>query len=1597
MVVGISMWVSVENTVRSKFNPDGKRDTEVMTAGLSLSSLLDYVHNDNLTGLKGFLLNKHVQIDEADEEGWTALTHAIVLGKLEAVSVLIQNGADLRQEDGEGCGPLHHAAREGHTEVASKLLELGSAVDGRDGGLWTPLLWACYTSNAPMAALLLEHGADPNVRGIHHCTGIVWAAGKGNVELVKLLIAKGGKADYGDKYGTTPLIWACRAGHVKVVEELLEAGAQVDASGMYSWTPLLMAVKGNFPNIVSLLLKHSPNVNAVDQDGLTALHIACKEGSTDIAFQLLSAGAYVNLQDRAGDTNLIMASKSGHKTIVDALIKRYADLDTRGKENKTCIYWAVEKNHTSVVKSLLSAGADFELASSDGNTPLLRAVKNRNLENVQMLIDKKAKLTATDESGDTALHIAMRARSKAIVGALLKNPKHSQLLYKPNRAGETPYNIDVSNQKTILSLLFGSRKLNTNLDTENMLGYDLYGSALADILTEPSLSMPITVGLYAKWGSGKSFLLSKLREEMESFARDWIDPTFQFSLLLFFTIFHISTFLGMVIWIITFYSNKDDLPSNKDNFLALFSIPCVFLLTYFLMFTVKNATYKTDWMTAYNFNLFFARKYKELRLLVNVVFCHPPGTQWINEQEKAQPLKLFFTDQSKVNTSAGAENSVIQIIGSLYDSLEHTYGKFSTRLYRAFRPNPVKSTSPQRLRKLCCIPYSALYVFSYIILVLEVFIVIVKIELHYGTMELNESLTSSNIDQILLVLAILLGIILGLIVVSNIYTIGRVMNALIFSQRTHLQRAVSKHDAVQSEGYLQAVKKEVNLLNQMVKALDAFSGQQSRLIVIVDGLDSVEQRKILTVLDVVHNLFSNPGLPFIIVLAIDPHVIVKAIELNLNQVFSETSIGGNAYLRNMVHLPFFLQNAGLRKVKVAQQLSAKLRTIHFWHDNEDQNVRRTSIDSDDVPNSRSISKLKKKKRSTSESMENSISSNLHKVSQGQSPLETNKMLLTDDYFSDVNPRSMRRLMNVIYVMGRLLKAFSIEFSWHHLSSWANITEQWPYRTSWITLYVEACEDKLDDSVSLKQVYDKIKPVIPTQKEIEPLLEMDRDEKKLDVFLAYHKKTLTVANMKIFLPFTINLDPFIKKVIKDEVQNLEELGLAVLSSPQSVPHVPTAAGLSNKLTTASVPNAPPTQTALTRRQAAGLYHKMSVAQDPNASINYPTLPGGFVPGVMGLNPSMTPWGFASHQHSSLSSYIAAQQQQQQQLQQQQQQLPRPVLPVELQGKRLSALDVDQVCSLVKSIQHINAGMLDTYCATILSNNITGRVLFNCELDELKNVLNMNFGDWELLKMTLNALREDEFCGGKLFDGQQQQQQQIVGSSPEKGLPVDKLEDRLRRMDSATSVRRKQTSMERQVALEQATVSGLLSTLNENAQEDVLLEEIKQAREEADKPFSDRGGGGLSETEETDVLYYTNPSSASTQNIDVLSGSSNVDLEKGKKLRREHDMQWSVVSSRHNSICTDLDMAGTLSPVVTQPSASHQLTSIDEKPTTSKDAKETKKKRRMDLADRAYTTITLTRQQSVEEKEEDNPYAWLSKTAPPSPGTGYGKQNQSYSQP
>lgn len=60
----------------------------------------------------------------------------------------------------------------------------------------------------------------------------------------------------------------------------------------------------------------------------------------------------------------------------------------------------------------------------------------------------------------------------------------------------------------------------------------------------------------------------------------------------------------------------------------------------------------------------------------------------------------------------------------------------------------------------------------------------------------------------------------------------------------------------------------------------------------------------------------------------------------------------------------------------------------------------------------------------------------------------------------------------ICILVRLLKAFQIDFSWYRLSSWINLTEQWPLRASMIVLQHDQIGDAMDDSVSLQSVYEK---------------------------------------------------------------------------------------------------------------------------------------------------------------------------------------------------------------------------------------------------------------------------------------------------------------------------------------------------------------------------------------------------------------------------------------------------------------------------------------------------------------------------------------------
>ncbi|KAK3576078.1 hypothetical protein CHS0354_014082 [Potamilus streckersoni] len=870
---------------------------------------------------------------------------------------------------------------------------------------WTALMWACYKGRENVVHELLDRGANPNVKAEISMTCLAWAAGRGYTEIVKALLQKGAKVNITDKYGTTPLIWACRKGALEIVKLLLKEGASVDVTGMNSLTALLVATKGGFTEVVQALLEQDNNVNATDKDGLTSLCIAAKEGFAEIVQELLAKDAYVNVADKAGDTILIHAVKSGYMDVVRALLNKYADVNVEGAEGKTALYWAVEKNHIDIVKLLLDSDPDLEICTKDGDTPLLRAVRSRNELCVRLFLDKGARVSAVDKKGDTALHISLRARSKRITELLLRNPRNSRLLYKPNKAGETPYSIDAFHQNQILAQIHGHRKLNAN-DGENLLGYDIYSSALADILSEPTLNTPITVGLYAKWGSGKSFLLGKLQNEMKSFTQMNTEDQFSFTFVLFIFLLFLNCLIGFTLALSVSWE------------LGLSLGLGLFVFQYGFLGLVWVCSQRYDVRIAIRLSKAISRKLLLLTLLLKVLFTNP-NSRASHHLSSVPTVKFLFSESTKL-TSVGGEKALAAMVASLGEAVEEEFGFLVTRLFPVFKPN-LEKTHSGRFKMLCCVP-------SFIIVIVVILCIMTGITLfvkYNDIVVLNNSANLNNSTSIkasdpysntaLNVTMVTLACIVGLSVLTHIYTWGQAVLALMVSQKKRVMKAAEQIDLLKMDGFMQKLKTEVNLMNKMVTCLDEFTKSTTRLVVVVDGLDSCEQEKIVQVLDIIQALHNEERSPFITILAVDPQVIIKGIDHNLKAAFHDTSVNGFDYLRNIVHLPFYLQSQGIRvqKEDITKSISTYETTAGQSHGMENSPMRNYKHQDSTVSAisgfslTESFSKKSYRKRKP----------RLDSIAAPTSSFDLSHALTKNDYFSDINPKSVRRLMNIVAVTG----------------------------------------------------------------------------------------------------------------------------------------------------------------------------------------------------------------------------------------------------------------------------------------------------------------------------------------------------------------------------------------------------------------------------------------------------------------------------------------------------------------------------------------------------------------------------------------------------
>ncbi len=363
-------------------------DREGVKALLKKAADVNAAQGDGMTGLHWAAMSGDLELAEmlivaganvratTRLGAYTPLYLAAQQGRAPVLAALVKAGAEVKVATPNGTTALMVAAASGDVEAVKILVDNGAEVNGKDGvRQQTPLMYAAASNRAAVIDYLVSKGADlkatskvsnlanlsreglgfggnPQVPGGQGANAPARRAPMPGVDrnysLNELIIAHG---------GLTPLLYAVRQGHQESTAALLKAGADVNLrSAGDGTTPLLMAVINGHFEIAKTLLDRGADPNALSEQGVSPLY-----GVLNIEW----APKALYPQPQAHKQQ-----KLGYLELMQTLIDKGADVNARVK------------------MKVWYSGYSFDLSGVDeiGATPLWRAAYASDIAAMRMLV-----------------------------------------------------------------------------------------------------------------------------------------------------------------------------------------------------------------------------------------------------------------------------------------------------------------------------------------------------------------------------------------------------------------------------------------------------------------------------------------------------------------------------------------------------------------------------------------------------------------------------------------------------------------------------------------------------------------------------------------------------------------------------------------------------------------------------------------------------------------------------------------------------------------------------------------------------------------------------------------------------------------------------------------------------------------------------------------------------------------------------------------------------------------------------------------------------------------------------------------------------------
>ena len=438
-------------------------------------------HTQVLNTLKDLDIN----LDQADDSGFTPACIAVIEGKLDVLETLHQLGADLNKRATRGgvlapafhihtgSAPVHIAVTLNKSDVLQKLKNLGYSLDEYNLQGDTPACIAARTNNLSMLQVLHQLGADLNKPNAQGLTPACLAAKYGNCQILKELkkrnidlnkagtsgvtpayvAAEHGRADsirtlqglkvdfnIPNNEGQTPVFIAAQKGHIKVLEWLNKYKANLNIPNVQGYTPAYIVIANGLVDALNTLQNFGVNLNQVIEKGDELWQIVAKKRNIEMLCKLIEIGVRPQkevilsktLSSQDMEALLFSAIEHDKFLLFQDLVALFTQ-STYQISNDLVFYTARYAHSSSIFLTLNQYSPVIDYYDHSSNSPLHIAAQEGNVQAFSALMELGVHLDYVNDEGETAVFIAVKKGLYSIIEQLITR----QELYQPMQISES--------------------------------------------------------------------------------------------------------------------------------------------------------------------------------------------------------------------------------------------------------------------------------------------------------------------------------------------------------------------------------------------------------------------------------------------------------------------------------------------------------------------------------------------------------------------------------------------------------------------------------------------------------------------------------------------------------------------------------------------------------------------------------------------------------------------------------------------------------------------------------------------------------------------------------------------------------------------------------------------------------------------------------------------------------------------------------------------------------------------------------------------------------------------------------------------------------